>query len=313
MKDKLKEAIDMLAVPGEEKEEIFCRVTDQKSRKKYKTLQKKSVAVAAGLILILLMTNWNRIYSMAQSTWVAIRICVGNRPKNDIWGWNGVDILGSAVLAGKEYQIPENMEKKTCLIKHIWVKIPDCVRSEDEEGEYHYLQKRYDTLNQARQELKLPVLELFPGEKRERETTLVICEELEEKPAVLLTKYLPQEGQKNLFTLRITAFGGNIEGYKSEGRTNAGEYFIENYVTESGIEAYIFSNRFTRSEIECFNFYEYRSGDGRYRERKEWEMPTRLLVPVNCYQALIFHDGIKYEITGADSLKEMEEVLETLQ
>ncbi|MDO5540427.1 MAG: hypothetical protein Q4F83_10165 [Eubacteriales bacterium] len=313
MKDKLKKSIEMLAVPEKEKEEIFCRVTDQKSRKKYRALQKKFAAVAAGFVVILAGTNWNRIHSMAQNSWVGIKLYVGDRPENDIWEWRGLNILGRAIFKSRQYQIPDDMEKILCQIEHVWIKNHTSVRVEDEVGEYHYLQKRYETRRQAQQELKLSMLELFPGEERETETTLVICDELAEKPAILLTKYLPGEGQKNLLTLRTTVCGGNIESYDSEGRIDAGEYFIKKYVTENGIETYIFSNRFTRSDIDKFYFYFYQSEDGQYYESKEWDSPLYLLVPANSYQALIFHDGIEYELTGAGSIKEMEEILETLE
>lgn len=321
MKNRIKASIDELKLPCEEKEEIFCRLTDWKSRKKYKDLQRRFVLAIAVLSISLIASNWNKLITEAQNFLMRVELYAWKGEAIDSAD-NSMEPIGGTYMEVKQYQIPGGMEERPCETTRVRVSTvnnPTKVETETHVGNYHYLMKKYDTLKEAADELGVSLLLPFEGKLDEINTELIICQDVAEEPAVLKADYI-REGDKTEFcSCRATMYGGSLPARINDGGFELGESFDSKYQAESGIEAYIFYNRYTRTDSEVFcmfnNVYEGENAHpaGVWMEWEEWESQPQLFVQNKSYEALFFHDGIKYEIAGISDLDDLKEILDGLE
>lgn len=312
MKQIVKDSIDEIRIPEREKEEIYYSLREKKTEEKYRKLKKKSALAVSVLALALVATNWNRLYTLAVNITKQVIVVDWEQQSDEDWEKGELAALGTGVVESREYQIPEGMEEKPCETAKVsgrdgMVKVENCV------GNYSYLQKEYDSTGQAEEELGISVLTPAGENLREEKVSLQICEEALLKPAILTASYVPEEEDGVSCNMRITVFGGNLDYYTTDGEIEYGIKFAQKYVTKEGLEAYIYYNRYHQNMLEEYEVYSEffpETNEGNY---EYWYSDAPLLVWGKSYEAMVFHQGIRYEISGGESLEEIRQILDTLR
>lgn len=320
MKEIMKDCIDEIRIPDREKEEIFFRLMDQKEAKRYQRLQRKFAFVTCMLMLFLAATNWKQIYTAATDAWQNIMVYDWQNTSEEEAKQGNIKTLGDAILKSKEYTIPEGMEEMPCGTTEVYWLKGDAgngyIKMVKNTGKYHYLQKEYVSVREAAEELGISVLTPFAGEREEQDVQLVVCGDALLKPAILTARYFAEETEKLICSLRITMYGGDLEEYGGEGRSTLGESFAETYTAKNGVEAYIYYNSYNQCSPEEYVIYDDGvSGSGAEQKLhyEYWDSVAFHMVWNKSYEALFFHDGVRYEISGGQSLEEMKEILDSFK